>query len=548
MSMADQLAPRDAQGAPVTLEGKIISGPNGETPFKDNERAVALFTDRGHLLVSGGHRDSPTHRSIKVALASIYRKAVSRETFVPQTVISDFYAALADGGDAQFKVTKEVSNNQKRIINLLREMVEADASDLHLIVEKGKATVQIRVGGIVIPVRDLVVKEALEMMGSAFALNDAGAATYMPGAGQDARIAARDLGISNKVEAFRGRWNPLSGEGREVILRALYRESNIGGDINDDLAALGYDPKQAHHIRELRQLAYGGVIFAGKVNSGKSTSLKVILEGIYRERNGEIKINTVEDPVEFMIRGAQQISVPSADSDEKREANYIEAIRGLLRSDIDVGMIGELRDQPSTRLFFQIAMNGSLAFTTLHASGAMVTMERLRDLGAESWKLYDPDNVSGVIAQRLVATLCPGCKVPFPEAVKQNRIDPDVVRRTTETFREYGLSTDTLYSRGTGCPTCQPNKIPSPKGLKGRTVVAEIIRPDDEFMDLMKAGRKKDARDYWLRDTGGFTMASHGFLKLLDGQIGPEGYEGSIGGLMQPNPFTKSFLADRALI
>lgn len=251
-----------------------------------------------------------------------------------------------------------------------------------------------------------------------------------------------------------------SGETQaQVILRLLPRDQSAR-----PLSQLGYPPEQQAYLEELATLPHGLVLFAGPVNSGKSTTLYALLSGL---ASPDRKIVTIEDPVEVLLGPLiQQHQV-----NQEAGLTYAKATRTFLREDIDVMLVGEIRDRDTAWEIIQGAMTGRLGFSTMHAGGALAAISRLFALGIEP--PYLGATLRAVIGQRLLRRLCPACRVPTTlEALTAD---------APALARHYGtcLPPESPLWTAPGCSACGGS------GGGGRTVVAEILRITPELAELI---------------------------------------------------------------
>lgn len=411
---------------------------------------------------------------------------------------------------------------QAEVLRLIEDAVKAQASDIHIAIERGQATVQFRVHGVVVEFSQLEPGMCQELMQAVFNMSDTGDATYNAFGYASGRISQGTLKLPPQVETLRLQFNPLANYGRYLVMRLLYRSPPFGAR---DLSRFGFTKFQQRQMRRLRATPTGLIILAGPTGSGKSTSTRINLEMLFEERRGEHTVLSVEDPPEAPIRGVRQIPVTSARSSENRKAKFDEAIISALRSDPDVIMIGEIRDKESGSLATQAAMTGHQVWSTLHALDALSIPNRLRDLGVDMYKIYDPTIMTGMWAQRLVKKLCPVCRVPFKEAVAAGHYDPDLVQMVTAILNPDDYE---MYARGKGCVKCT-------RGVTGRIPVAEIIMPDQRLMNYLKEGDSGTARAYWTQKLQGFTMHDHALTHVARGIIAPEEYEALLGPIRPPS-------------
>jgi type II secretory ATPase GspE/PulE/Tfp pilus assembly ATPase PilB-like protein len=277
----------------------------------------------------------------------------------------------------------------------------------------------------------------------------------------------------------------------------------------------------------MRATPFGMICFTGPTGSGKSTSLRHSLQLLKRERPGA-NVITIEDPPEGVIMGARQIPIVDATSQTERAGRFHETITASLRLAPNVIYIGEIRDDQSAKLAFEAAMTGHQVWTTLHVTNAMMIPARLRDLGVEDYKLYGSDVLTGLIAQRLVRRLCPECKVPIDEAIfrgsAETAVDTDLALRLDDILGDFA---GIFVANRRGCSACD-------HGYAGRTVIAEIIVPDVEFMKLLRRSLFDDAEQHWRSEMGGMTLYEDAFRKMRLGLIDPTDIEMWFGRLRSP--------------
>src|SRR5688500_1831750 len=240
--------------------------------------------------------------------------------------------------------------------------------------------------------------------------------------------------------------------GEAVVLRILDRGDAVLGTEH-----LGMAPRDRSHFDEILEMPHGIVLVTGPTGSGKTTTLYAALSEINDERR---KIVTIEDPVEYQLKGVNQIQVSS-----KTGLTFAAGLRAILRHDPDVVLVGEIRDKETAEIAVQASLTGHLVFSTLHTNDAPGAATRLVDMGVEPYLVAS--SVEVVVAQRLVRVICPKCKVQTPE---------DEVRKLREEFG--GLVPPVLY-HGSGCRHCQGT------GYRGRQGIFEMMAVTDEVRALV---------------------------------------------------------------
>lgn len=274
--------------------------------------------------------------------------------------------------------------------------------------------------------------------------------------------------------------------GESVVMRILDKSTAIM-----PLSELGFSEENLRIFEEMIRKPYGMILVSGPTGSGKSTTLFSALNTIKRP---ELKILTVEDPVEYNIEGIVQVQVK-----EEIGLTFARVLRAFLRQDPDVIMIGEMRDQETAAIAVRAALTGHLVFSTIHTNDAPSSVTRLVDFGIDPFLVAD--SLLLVIAQRLVHTICPRCKEEYQPG-------DDVA----EMLRRYGfeLNGRPLY-RGKGCKECNYT------GYKGRTAIHELLVVDDEIRELIAKGATANEIKEAAKAKGMKTLREDGFEKALKG-------------------------------
>lgn len=258
------------------------------------------------------------------------------------------------------------------------------------------------------------------------------------------RIAGRDIDVRVSVIPMQ--------YGEAVVLRLLDRSAALLG-----LSQLGMSDQDVDLFKQLLQLPHGIILVTGPTGSGKTTTLYAALSRI---NDVQRKIVTIEDPVEYQLRGINQIQVSS-----KAGLTFARGLRSILRHDPDVVLVGEIRDRETADIAVQASLTGHLVFSTLHTNDAPGATTRLVDMGIEPYLVAS--SLEAVLAQRLVRLICQECREALP------REEAEKARR------EYGLSNlETLYV-GRGCRQCQG------KGYRGRAGVFEFMAVTEPVRDLI---------------------------------------------------------------
>ncbi|NTW99401.1 MAG: Flp pilus assembly complex ATPase component TadA [Geobacteraceae bacterium] len=272
---------------------------------------------------------------------------------------------------------------------------------------------------------------------------------------QDGRFKLR---INNKSIDFRVSIMP-SAFGEDAVIRILDKES-IASDLKGlTLDVLGMSERESKRFRKMIREPYGMVLVTGPTGSGKTTTLYAALTEIH---TGEEKIITIEDPVEYLLKGIVQIPV-----NEKKGLTFARGLRSILRHDPDKIMVGEIRDPETAQIAVQSALTGHLVFTTVHANNVFDVIGRFIHMGIDPYNFVSCLNC--VMAQRLVRKVCPKCRVPVhytDDFLLESAINPADCASLT-------------FYEARGCDDCNGT------GYRGRSAIVELLDLTDELRELI---------------------------------------------------------------
>ena len=365
---------------------------------------------------------------------------------------------IAIGSVAEDLSLQRISEDGSAVVRLLRSTLhdglKAGASDIHVEANNRGLAIKYRIDGV---------------------LNYAGSIDGIDTAEQMiSRVKVlSELDISERRVPQDGRFK-VSWQGREIDIRVSIMPSIWGEDavlrvldkqaLTDHLQglrldAMGFDADIMARIRRLSSEPYGMVLVTGPTGSGKTTTLYAALTEI---NHGEDKIITIEDPVEYQLSGVLQIPV-----NEKKGLTFARGLRSILRHDPDKIMVGEIRDAETAQIAVQAALTGHLVFTTVHANNVFDVIGRFLHMEVDPYNLVSALN--GVVAQRLIRTLCPACAQPAkPSAEDLGHADIDL-----------SASADWTFRRSVGCGSCRGT------GYRGRKAIAELLVLNDEIRELI---------------------------------------------------------------
>ncbi len=366
-----------------------------------------------------------------------------------------------------------------RLVNVLvSRAVENRASDIHVEPYADELKVRYRIDGVLHDVESVpkrlqpAIISRVKIMAK---LNIA--ERRLP---QDGRIR---LKVVEKDIDFRVSTVPVL-YGESIVMRILDRDN-----ILIDLSSLGFPPQTLSRFQELIQLPNGILLVTGPTGSGKTTTLYGALEKI---NSPDKKIVTVEDPVEYQLKGVNQIQV-------KPQINltFPNILRHIVRQDPDIIMIGEIRDLETAEIAIQSALTGHLVFSTLHTNDAPSSITRLVDIGVEDFLLAS--TIRGILAQRLVRVICPSCREKDPSSAHR-----DAVQRL-------GIVGPLDLCVGKGCERCAHT------GYHGRMGIFELLVVDDAIRRLMIKDPDMNLIRESARRAGMKTLLEEGAIKAAAG-------------------------------
>ncbi|EPA4140257.1 bundle-forming pilus extension ATPase [Escherichia coli] len=483
---------------------EIVTGDGGELELTVEQRKYFLIFKNGDFLVSSCH--------MKHHLVQMLREIATRKGYPNLTI---YEVNLKDIRLLYEASLKTVQNNgqdllpvEKRASMLLFECAEMRVSDLHIKVYDAEADIYIRKDGDMELLRQIESNTAHSILASLYNNADDSDATYKINAYQAARIVASKsrLALPPVIQAVRLQFNPLGQGGRYLIARFLYTDKSEKQKEMDP-TRFGFHHSHAESFSRMRNLPIGINIISGPTGSGKSTTLKNLLELLYIEKKKKVNIISIEDPPEYEIDGTAQLPITNVETEAQRGEEYRKAITAALRSDPDIIMPGEARDAEVINLLFTAAMTGHQVWTSLHANNALAIFDRLKDQGVDEFKLTDPELITGLVAQRLVRKLCAQCSITLTEYIASGGEISDTDRKIIS-----GHETSVRFPNPRAKKCCRD-------GYNGRTILAEVIEPDSKLLRLVAEGQREDAQHYWLTSLHGMALKEHAWLKIISGEI-----------------------------
>jgi len=357
--------------------------------------------------------------------------------------------------DLSLKSISEGSSPVVRLVSsTLYDALKSEASDIHLEAHSAGMTIKYRIDGVLCTVGSVQGVEIAEQVIS--------------------RIKVlSELDIAEKRTPQDGRFK-VSVKGREIDIRVSVMPTILGEDAvlrildKETLAdqvkglhldTLGFDADSLELIRHLSSEPYGMVLVTGPTGSGKTTTLYAAISEI---NNGQDKIITIEDPVEYQLPGVMQIPV-----NEKKGLTFARGLRAILRHDPDKILVGEIRDPETAQIAVQSALTGHLVFTSVHANNVFDVLGRFMHMGVDPYSFVSALN--GILAQRLVRIACVHC-------AEEYHPDENILRKSGISVEE---AKGYRFVHGAGCGQCRGT------GYKGRKAIAEILQLNDEIRELI---------------------------------------------------------------
>ena len=401
--------------------------------------------------------------------------------------------------DIEKLVIEALEGNKIHKISHLLEIILAGAiaikaSDIHIEPEKDRGRLRLRLDGVLQDINFFGL-DVYRLLNSRIKLLSGMKLTSK--IAQDGRFS-----IMEEKEELSIRTSLIPGAyGESIVMRILDPKS-----IAIELEEIGIEPYLLYIIEQEIAKPNGLILTTGPTGSGKTTTLYAFLRKIY---SPEIKIITIEDPIEYHLTGVTQTQ-----TNDKKGYTFAEGLRSALRQDPDVVMVGEIRDRETAEIAVQSALTGHIVFSTLHTNNAAGVIPRLIDLGVNPKIMVSALSLS--IAQRLVRKLCQFCKkenVPTKEETETIKLVLDSMREEGKDLEKYNLKTDASFKifSPIGCDKC--NKI----GYKGRIGIFEAIKTDEAIEKIIPENPSEHEIKKVARAQGILSMRQDGIVKILNG-------------------------------
>ena len=491
--------------ADLASDWGLASGPGTSIDIGPAQRKTIAIFKNGIVLVAEGQRHSA---DAKVVIDKARRLGL-RLTEVKElktNLIEQVYAGV-EPKKASVNWKSLDLDRQKSLARIISEASQLGASDVHIRVLESHTEVKVRVNGRMRELGNEPASDGQEMIRAAFAVSTGQGASGTDSTFQQGAMFQKSGLLPDNVEMLRLQYTPTSDQRGALVMRLKY----VGKNTDTDVDSLGYSQQQSIDLKNMRLKSNGMYIFAGKVSSGKTTTLQRCLNAMYLDKKKEISIYAAEDPKELELLGAIQAQITAGQSANDA---FKMAMKAALRSDPNVIVLGEIRSEELTSMAVEAAKTGHALWSTVHAGSALGILNRLINLGADREDLKDPRTVGGLIYQRLIGVLCQNCKITLPTAVKSDQVEEDLALRLVKLTAQ---NPHEIFCRGPGCSSCF-------MGLSGRTVVAETIRPDARLLETYMDSSRIEAERYWIKPKaegglGGAPVMHHALVKVGAGIV-----------------------------
>ncbi len=384
------------------------------------------------------------------------------------------------------KTNKQLDANDQGVVRVVdwlwQYAFDQRASDIHLEPRRDQGVIRFRIDGVLHPVYQMPMGVLNAMVARVKLLGRMDVVERRRP--QDGRIKTRNP-RGDEVEVRRA---ALATEVEEKMVMRIFDPDNAV----KDLSALGFARHDAERWESLVSRPHGIILVTGPTGSGKTTTLYSTLKRVATE---EVNVSTVEDPIEMIEPSFNQTQVQP-----QLDFNFTEGLRALMRQDPDIIMVGEIRDLPTAEMAVQAALTGHLVFSTLHTNDAPSAVSRLMELGVPNYLINA--TLLGILAQRLVRTLCPQCKQPDPEAR---------VEDVSVAVRPWKLSGGYQPYKPVGCVECRMT------GFRGRTGLYELLTVTEAFKDKVSQSPSIDALRRQAVQDGMRPLRLAGALRVAEG-------------------------------
>ena len=507
----------------------VLTGTAGALPLTEVEKrevaVLALTEDTALLVATNQYYGSAQHLSLAArarhANFSIVDERIAADSAILALIYQKEKRQLSNRGEDGLSKADSVQLFESIIADAVRER----ATDVHFNIADETSVVVFRIDGMLRRYKAFPSEMLNEAVGVAYNKLAGETSRSHPAYNHRLMQSCSILLENSAGRALKLRYQSIPVEGgHKIIMRLLFTDD--GSKAPPTLAALGYEISQQKLLELAARKTVGAIFVAGVTGSGKSTTLKALL--LMNPDRHLWQQYSVEDPAEYKLPGIAQVSVQrtaDATSEGASTSPFTAAMRVIMRGDPDEIMVGEVRDSETGSLLKTMVQSGHQVYTTVHAASAIEVVERMtsEEIGISRETMASRNFISAIAYQRLIALNCPHCKLPAEGNL------PDEYVQLLE--NKFGISRKAVtVAKPDGCSMCKG------RGVKGQTVLAEIMSPEGEVLKCIREGRDMEAEEAWRAtravgfddpDCTGKTAFEHGLYKVAAGLVDPRVLEDS---------------------
>lgn len=480
---------------------------------------------------------------VKDRLTTLRSTAMSHNLSVNPDPVLAFSAVIKEAREAaeanRARNRGGSSHGQSSGAALFKEWAERavaeNATDIHIGFEAGgggRGEVFLKIDGELDPIGIFTDKDIRNAQLAGFAMAEEGSNSKAVFSETESRACIIDSKL--RIPNIRLRFGSQRGVfGPKVVCRILHTSLNRAPM---SFIEMGYSMDQIATLNKAQRIGSGLIVFMGETGSAKTTAMKTLIET--HPRNGRVAFYEIADPVEYYMKGVHQVPIQRDLMDiEGKNDPYAEVVSSLMRMDPSVISIGEMRDRITAQGGNYVATSGHVAMATMHSDGQIGAVSRFSDptLGLSRQTITGGKMLGFMCYQALAPKLC-SCAIDFKDALSyendhQNYAEADYLGTLTQSLKQkYDIDAHSLkFKNPEGCPICKK------RGTKGLTMLAEMMLPDDQWLDLSAQGKDRDAMRHW-RQTysdkridspamNGKLVIEHAIYKSMVGIIDPRNIE-----------------------
>ena len=480
-------------------------------------RGACAVLDDGTCFIAEGYEYDARLREQLLLLRETGRiPGELREEVVPVDRVAALWAEVAAKA-----VRAEAGSEEPHVARLEKVLIDAaaaEASDLMFVRDGDVCEIygivndrKLRLGP---PVPGMAGEQMMNFLFTSKEIGS-GQTSYQAGGFQGFSVRPGRLRFPLSVGGLRCERGPHEPDGDHLSARLL-SSGKAGSLAASTLEDLGFSEEESAIFAEIRLSLHGGVFVGGVAGDGKSTTLAANLALQQEEFGGKLNLVTLEDPVEYPIEGAVQIAVPTSGSGEEREAHFRDALMHFCRVHPASGMVSEIRDAYAARQVLQTIDTGHQVWTTIHVHSANAILFRLLDMGVGVAEVCKPGNIQLLMKQTLLPHLCQGCaRTKAPEG----REVPDWLAKRLARWPEV------RFRNPSGCEVCSREDRGAVareawEGYVRQVAIAEMIRPDEGYLGLVREQNPGGAFRYW-RERGGVPIGHKIWALVERGAVDP---------------------------